>query len=39
MKQQAEAVPAAMRGCIPLETEELLMLKDLLCKAVTRMHG
>ena len=26
------------RGCIPLETEELLTLKSLLCKAMTRMH-
>lgn len=38
MKQQAEEVPAAMRGCIPLDTKELLTLKDLLCKAVTCMH-
>ena len=38
MKRQAEEVPGAMRGCIPLETEELLTLKSLLCKAVTRMH-
>lgn len=39
MKRQAEDVPAAMRGCIPLEKEELLTLKDILCKAVARMHG
>ncbi len=38
MKRQAEEVPGAMRGCIPLETEELLTLKHLLCKAVARMH-
>ena len=38
MKLQAEKVPAAMRRCIPLETEELLTLRDLLCKAVARMH-
>ena len=39
MREQAEAVPAAMRGCIPLETEELLTLKSLLCKAAACMHG
>ncbi len=39
MKLQAEKVPAAMRGCIPLETEELLTLKEILCKAVERMHS
>ncbi len=39
MKRQAEAVPEAMRGCIPLETEEMQVLKSLLCKAVERMHG
>ena len=37
MKRQAEEVPGAMRSCIPLETEELLTLKHLLCKAVARM--
>lgn len=38
MKLQAEEVPEAMRGCIPLETEEMQTLKSLLCKAMTRMH-
>ena len=38
LAQQAEEIPAAMQGCIPLETEELLTLKSLLCKAVARMH-
>ena len=38
MKRPAEAVPAAMRCCIPLEDEELQMLKSILSKAVTRMH-
>ena len=37
MKKQAEEVPEAMRGCIPLETEEMQTLKSLLCKAMTRM--
>ena len=39
MKQQAAAVPEAMGGCIPLEAEELMTLKTLLCKAVERMHS
>lgn len=39
LRQQAEAVPAAMRSCIPLEDEELLTLKHLLCRAVERMHS
>ena len=39
MKKQAEAVPETMGGCIPLEAEELLTLKTLLCKAVERMHS
>ena len=39
MRRRAEAVPLAMRDCIPLEKDELRMLKSLLCKAVERMHG
>ena len=39
LKQQAEAIPCAMQGCIPLAKDELHMLKSLLCKAVERMHG
>ena len=39
MKQQAKAVPVAMQDCIPLEKDELHMLKSLLCKAVERMHN
>ncbi len=39
MKRRAEAIPCEMRGCIPLENDELHMLKSLLCKAVERMHG
>ncbi len=38
LKKLAEAVPEAMQGCIPLEEEELLTLRSLLCKAMTRMH-
>lgn len=39
LKQQAMTVPTAMRGCLPLEEEEQIMLKNLLCKAVERMHS
>lgn len=39
MRQRAEAVPCAMQDSIPLEKDELHMLKSLLCKAVERMHS
>ena len=39
LRRRAEAIPCEMRGCIPLENDELHMLKSLLCKAVERMHG
>ncbi len=39
LRQQAESVPCAMQNCIPLEKEELITLKNLLCKAVKHMHG
>lgn len=38
LSREAEAVPCAMRGRIPLEDEELLQLRALLCKAMQRMH-
>lgn len=38
LRQQAEAVPCAMRNSIPLEEGELLQLRELLNKAMTRMH-
>lgn len=38
LRQQAEAVPRAMRNSIPLEEGELLQLRELLNKAMTRMH-
>ena len=34
LKEKAEAVPSAMQGCIPLEQEELLLLKSLLDQAL-----
>ncbi len=39
MKRSAEKIPCAMQNCIPLETEELLALKSLLCKALEGLHG
>ncbi len=39
MRQSAETVPHAMQSCIPLEQEELLTLKKLLCKAMERLHN
>ena len=39
LRQQAEAIPCAMQDCIPLEKDELHMLKSLLCKAVGGMHS
>ena len=37
MRDQALSVPAAMRGCIDLPPEELMQLKYLLDKALSRM--
>ena len=37
LREKALAVPAAMQGCISLEPEELLQLKNLLDKALSRM--
>ena len=38
LKEKAKAVPAAMQGCIPLEREELMLLKSLLDQALIRMN-
>ena len=38
LKEKARAVPAAMQGCIPLEREELMLLKSLLDQALIRMN-
>ena len=37
MREQALEVPKAMRGCLDLPDEELLLLKSLLDKALARM--
>lgn len=39
LKEKAEAVPSAMQGCIPLEQEELLLLKSLLDQALIGMEA
>lgn len=38
LREKALAVPAAMQGCLDLEPEEVLLLKELLDKALTRMN-
>ena len=38
MKAEAEAVPGAIRHSIPLEDRELLLLRELLKKTLTRME-
>ena len=38
LKERAKDVPAAMQGCIPLEQEELTMLKSLLDQALIGMN-
>lgn len=38
LKQKAIAVPAAMQGCIKMQKEELLMLRELLNKALHSME-
>jgi len=38
LKEKAKAVPAAMQDCIPLERDELMLLKSLLDQALIRMN-
>ena len=38
LKEKAKAVPAAMQGCIPLERDDLMLLKSLLDQALTGMN-
>lgn len=38
LKEKAKAVPAAMQGCIPLEREDLMLLKSLLDQALIRIN-
>lgn len=37
LKEKAKTVPSAMQGCIPLEQEDLLLLKSLLDQALVGM--
>ena len=39
LQSQAEKVPFAMNGCIPLEANELITLHTLLTKALARMRA
>ena len=38
LKEKAKAVPVAMQGCIPLEREDLMLLKSLLDRALIAMN-
>ena len=38
LREQALGVPAKMQGCIPLSEDELILLRDLLNRALTGMH-
>ena len=38
LREKALAIPSAMRGCLALEPEELLQLKQLLDKALANMN-
>ena len=38
LKEKAKAVPATMQGCIPLEREDLMLLKSLLDQALMGMN-
>lgn len=37
LREKAKKVPGAMYGCIPLSDDELITLKDLLCRALAGM--
>lgn len=39
LKEKARSVPAEMRGCIPLPDDELLMLRDMLNRALADMEN
>ena len=38
LREKAKGVPEAMQGCIPLPDNELITLKDLLCRALSGMN-
>ena len=38
LKEKARYIPAAIRGCIPLPNDELLMLRDMLNRALEGME-
>ena len=39
LKEKAKRVPGAMQGCIPLSREDLVLLRDLLNRALNGMHN
>ena len=39
LRKAAEAVPCAMKGCVPLSDSEMLQLRELLNKAISGMHA
>ena len=39
LKEQAQAIPLKMQGCIPLPEDELYLLRDLLNRALTGMSS
>ena len=39
LKEQAQAVPLQMQGCIPLSEDDLILLRDLLNRALTGMSS
>ena len=39
LKEKAKLIPGAMQGCIPLSRDELVLLRDLLNRALAGMHN
>ena len=39
LKEKAKDVPKAMQGCIPLPEKDLVLLRDLLCRALAGMES
>ena len=39
LKEKAKLIPGAMQGCIPLSRDELVLLRELLNRALAGMHN
>lgn len=39
LRERAKTIPSAMQGCIPLPEDDLLTLKELLCRALADMNN